>query len=631
VAVFRALDSVIGAGMSTLAVGVSLLNASGIPKKIVDSSIVSGVFDSLVSKYNLSGFSSFKDNYLKLCSGHLFIKTIAAPDSSVHVDEIYVPLELSGHSRIEVSDGTTLDNSSRASLIVGFAGQGKSTILRKLLSNNISRISRLPFFYELKNYNGGGIESEISRNLNLQGVKFSAAGLSSIFKDSNVRLFLDAFDECPSEHKKELFSEIDKLIRKYNCNIICTTRPDTELDALVGVDVYRVEFLRNSQIKSIIHNTCQGTQKSADLYAALERSKFHREHDSILRSPILVVLFCISYNLGIDIPESLSQFYKNIFDTVFVKHDNVKGGVVRVRHWNDDRSIYRDIFDYFCFISQRSSVSSFSFNEFSRFISSTLKYFSKDADLADKISNELIQITNLIIKDGYDEYKFIHKSIQEFFCASFLCVKLSTDEKSAFYMKCAAENDFYNVFSNTLMFLQEIDGFDYRRFYIVPGVGHILGLNGREITDNYCVDAGLMGFYMDNLIFTIKYREGFDSKAGATLEAELYQPKVGGSIKNTFMNKMFTTAADFIGFKSPNNKALRAVTRQALDIGDGMYQLSLRDAMVVLKITQAEIENSLVLSMGILFRKEYNSAVQEISNRTLQVTSQGYMDFSLES
>ena len=91
--------------MEPVAVGLSVVNASGAPKKIIDSTIVSDVFDSLVTKYKLSSFSGFKDKYLKLCSGNLLIKTIVSPDNSVHVDEIYVPLELSGHSRIEVENG----------------------------------------------------------------------------------------------------------------------------------------------------------------------------------------------------------------------------------------------------------------------------------------------------------------------------------------------------------------------------------------------------------------------------------------------------------------------------------------------------------------------------------------------
>ncbi|WP_042141852.1 NACHT domain-containing protein [Pseudomonas parafulva] len=616
--------------MEPMAAGVAVVNATGAPKKIAESKVVSDVFDSLVLKYKLSSFSDFKENFLKSCSGNLLIKTIASPDSYVHVDEIYVPLELSGHSRIEVESGTTLDNSSRASLIVGLAGQGKSTILRKLLSNNISKISRLPFFYELKHYSGGEIEVAISENLSAQGIKFSPGGLKKILNDSNVRLFLDAFDECPSDHKASLFQEIDKLVRKYNCNIICTTRPDTELDALVGVDIYRVEFLKPRQVRSIIHKACNDPSKAEELCGALERSHFHKETDSVLRSPILVVLFCVSYNLGISIPESLSQFYKNIFDTVFLKHDNLKGGVSRARHWNDDRSIYRNVFDYFCFISQRQSLASFSFNELAGLISESLSYFSKESTVADVIASELIEITNLLIKDGYDEYKFIHKSIQEFYCASFLAVGLDTERKQNFYRKCAEEIGFYNIFSNTLLFMREIDSFDYLAFYVAPAVSKMLGLDMRSIDDNYVVGPPLIEEYMTSVMYVVRYEEGFDRRGGATVVAELFSAKVSPSVKNTFSYKLFSTACDFIQMKHPSDSVIKAIASQGNGLGEGLYEIDLKEILPYIEVAEADIEHSLMLSLGVLYRREYNSAIEYMANRVAQVTKQGYLDFDLE-
>src|SRR5690606_26787149 len=141
---------------------------------------------------------------------------------------------------------------------------------------------------------------------------------------------------------------------------------------------------------------------------------------SVLKTPILVVLFTISYNIGEEIPTTLSQFYENIFETVFYRHDNLKGKVNRVRYWNDNRKIYKDIFCCFCFVSQQDNLSSFISDKLVELICLALQYNGQDKSLADKISDELMKITNLIIEDGFNEYKFIHKSIQEFFSASFV-------------------------------------------------------------------------------------------------------------------------------------------------------------------------------------------------------------------
>ncbi len=63
-------------------------------------------------------------------------------DKSFHVDDVYIPIDImqSGtQSRLEVNDSTVLDN-DRSILIKGLAGQGKSILLRKLLSNNAKNI-----------------------------------------------------------------------------------------------------------------------------------------------------------------------------------------------------------------------------------------------------------------------------------------------------------------------------------------------------------------------------------------------------------------------------------------------------------------------------------------------------------
>ncbi|MGP4884955.1 hypothetical protein ACTXQV_79250, partial [Klebsiella pneumoniae] len=45
----------------------------------------------------------------------------------------------------------------------------------------------------------------------------------------------------------------------------------------------------------------------------------------------------------------------------------------------------------------------------------SLKHINEDASVAEKAVKELSSITNLIIEDGFNEYRFVHKSTQEFF------------------------------------------------------------------------------------------------------------------------------------------------------------------------------------------------------------------------
>ncbi len=143
---------------------------------------VGACFDYLCNKYKLKELGKFKRNYIDYCNNVLHIKTIASQDNSVFVDDVYVPISIlkAGHSiPFEITEKTALDD-SRALLIKGLAGQGKSTILRKLLSNNAKLYERLPIFYELKNYKGGSIEKAFSDSLVGMGVKISEFSVTKL-------------------------------------------------------------------------------------------------------------------------------------------------------------------------------------------------------------------------------------------------------------------------------------------------------------------------------------------------------------------------------------------------------------------------------------------------------------------
>lgn len=604
----------------------SVINSSGLTKKLFGDRIESAI-DYVSNRYKLGRFSDFKSKYVGFCYSHLLIKTISSPLASVHIDEIYVPLVLRGAGTVEVGDGTTLDTVNRIAVITGLAGQGKSTLLKKLLSNNIDRIDRLPFLYELKNYRGGAIEAALSLNLKNHGIELSSGGFEQLLMDSNVRLYLDAFDECPTPHRRELFSEINKLVMKYKCSVTCTTRPDTELNALSSADNYTVDYLTSEKVKEIISRACQDASKAELLYAALEKSKFHNGSESVLRSPILVVLFCVSYNLGMCIPESLSQFYKNIFETVFHQHDNLKGFVERARHWNDNRQIYKNIFDYFCYISQRIGLNSFDRAQYTKLVGDSLSYLNENVAIADKIADEIAGITNLIIMDGYNEYKFIHKSIQEFFSATFLS-GLDTEKKEAFYNRCASNFEFYSIFSNTLIFLEEIDHHSYVKFYLIPAVSQFLGVNGKKIEDDFVLPNVISNLFFKSVRYTVTYKAGYDRKAKApTIETLLGLPLITLESDSTLSHIVFSKALGFVPIITPSKKQFEEFAARGVRIDNDTYEVDMGVYAGVMDIPKEDITQHLYMAIQAVFREKYNVAINEVKNRDAQTREQGYLDF----
>jgi len=589
---------------------------------------VKSLFKMLSEKYDLRDFHSFQNNYIEYCQRIVTVKTLISPDKTFNVDDIYVPIDLneSGRkTRLEVGKFTSLDN-DKAILIKGLAGQGKSTLLRKLLSNHAKSFTRLPIFYELKNYSGGLLITEISTSLANQGIKLGVETLRKILKDSNVKVYLDAFDEVNPEHRVKLLDEIRNLINGNNCHVVCTSRPDTEIDSLSELKTYKVCELTETQIFKIISKVVSDDEKSSELCLALRKSRLHTKSDSILKSPILVVLFCISYNLGEDIPSTLSQFYSKIFDTVFHRHDNIKGKVERVRHWNDNRKIYRELFDCLCFISLRSGFNNFSKEKFVKFVEDSLVYVNEEGGNADKISYELSSITNLIIEDGYNEFKYVHKSIQEFFAASFV-LSMEHNKKVSFYQRCFADHSFHAIFENTLFFLEELDFYDFHEYGYVPAVRELYNLQGGTIPDSYELPDVTVNLFLNKLMKQIKINI-YRSKGSESIELEVDNFVFTEADNYPEMyNRIFNFASDLIYIEVSDTDLSKLVLEQGKKIGEGVHLLSLKSLLLGTNRPLTVAKEALQTAFDVLIRAKMIRSNEKLINRRKSLEKESYFDF----
>lgn len=586
------------------------------------------LFKLLSEKYKLRDFKKFEDSYIEYCQRILTVKTLESPDKVFNIDDIYVPIDLneSGRStRLEVDDNTSLDT-NKAILIKGLAGQGKSTLLRKLLSNHAKSFNRLPIFYELKNYSGGLLITEISTSLANQGINLGVETLRQIIKDSNVKVYLDAFDEVNPEHRGKLLDEIRNLINGNNCHVVCTSRPDTEIDSLSELETYKVCELTETQIFKIIKKMASDDEKASELCEALSNSHLHRKGDSVLKSPILVVLFCVSYNLGEEIPSTLSQFYSNIFDTVFHRHDNIKGKVQRERHWNDNRKIYRELFDCLCFISLQSGLHNFSKETFVDLVERSLAYVNEDKAIADKISNELSSITNLIIEDGFNDFKFVHKSIQEYFAAS-LVTSLEHKKKQGFYKKCFNDHSFYETFKQTLIFLEELDYYDYYEYGFIPAIFEMFNIHEDFMPEKIELPDVITNLFLNKLMKKIKINV-YKSKSSENIELGI-ENFIFTELDNysAMYNNLFTFASEHIKIDISDIAMKKLVLEHGNKIGEGLYLLSLKSLLKGTQQPETVAKDALNLAFDVLIKRKLDASYKKLANRRKSLNDENDFDF----
>ncbi|MEZ9301344.1 NACHT domain-containing NTPase [Vibrio splendidus] len=241
----------------------------------------------------------------KYVSKNLKIRTLHSAESDVYLDEIYTPLTLtttSNNDEIIIDDKLTL-NYSRVVNIIGIAGHGKSTILRKLFLEELKKQEKFPFFLELKRAVGVGIIGLLESTFEDIGINVESNETSKLLSSGKIILLLDGFDEVPYKNRNEILNEINRINSKFNCRIICTTRPDTEICNEVNIQNLRVKNLTLEQIQEII-NKLDTKKENLEL---IELIKQNSDLRSTLICPIFVNLLYVCYMFAIHI---LTSFQK---------------------------------------------------------------------------------------------------------------------------------------------------------------------------------------------------------------------------------------------------------------------------------------------------------------------------------
>ncbi|MEL0654254.1 NACHT domain-containing protein [Pseudoalteromonas issachenkonii] len=393
----------------------------------------------------------------------LKMRTLHSAESDVYLNEIYSPLRIvkqGGSEEFIVGDTFTL-NFNRTVNIIGIAGQGKSTILRKLFLQEIYKTERFPFFIELRKIEESSILDYLKQQLEDIGLSLIEGDVEILLQSRKVVLMLDGFDEVTSSRRHRLLNEINQLKTRYNCSVIVTSRPGTEICTEIDIINFKVKTLNCNEIISII--------SKLDRNAVNEELKDliinNVQLQGTLVSPILVNLLYVCYPYLDIVPKNVIDFYDKLFITLFSRHDKIK-------NFNRERSSQvssieaGNIFNAFCFDSLNKNVMEFTEESLYKFLHSALKLNGTSLELTEKVQNDLIDITCLIQKDGFDKYLFLHKSIQEFHAAKFIA-SLPHVHKEKFYLKLLEVIDEEDKFDNVLQFLKEIDTNDYNALLVL--------------------------------------------------------------------------------------------------------------------------------------------------------------------
>jgi hypothetical protein len=444
----------------------------GVALDIVNAA--SGILkEKLTEAFAIERLKVFRKNIGRIA----FVKTILNPDSIKKLDDIYFDKTVSyDNCHFELFSQFMRPHV----LIEGGPGQGKSLFLRKLCLNEAKGSSLIPIFIEFRNLKfERSLIVEIIEAINELGVSLNSSMFDFVAKSSKVVLFLDGFDEIPNDSRRKVARELENIGRAYpDLKMLISSRPDAGMGGSYYFTKIKIDPMSVATQKEFIEHIYKCPYQCKSINDILDSSTFLSE---VTVSPLLLTLFAITYNSRQFKPDSLSEFYSLIFPTMLYRHDRMKVGFERERKSNLTDFQMQKVFDLLSFLSLQDNNTRFSTYEFSSYLELVIKMERLEQNLEDLLINDIANITALIVRDGYDDYSYTHKSIQEYFAAVFIN-RLPEEKKSAFYRMIIEKQHEFSKWQNSLAFLETVDQRNYLKYFLIPFKKKVL-----RLTENHSV------------------------------------------------------------------------------------------------------------------------------------------------
>lgn len=447
----------------------------------------------------LLSFNSDKivEKYIKNSLSKVFVfRTLLHGDRNVYLHEVYYPLSIrntSNNHQILVEDKTILPAHSPI-CIVGIAGQGKTTIMRKLFLEELSSKKNLPIFISLRQiekFHKLSCAQLLLDHLHSKGVDGTIEDAKYLCKKGMISFFFDGFDEIPFNQRLDALKTIAEAYEKYSCKVIVTTRPDTEVTRVAGYDIYSVEYLKQKTLYSVIHNAIDDTDTAENLKNMLKNKEFIRES---IKTPILLDIFIVTSRNFSNDPKSITDYYSGLFSALLYRHDLIKNLTREKKSGLVDRELEK-CFSLFSFLSYFDDKNDFTRNDLLTIFDKAIKA-NKVESTAEKVADDIVDGTNLIIKDGYDHFVYIHRSIQEYFSAKFIST-MKKEMKKSIYDKLV-KKDLHYENTNLLVMSSYLDPFCFSELYVINSLRKINIFENNKIKtipyDLY--SASILEFYL---------------------------------------------------------------------------------------------------------------------------------------
>ncbi|MBP0712601.1 NACHT domain-containing protein [Burkholderia sola] len=472
-------------------------------KDLYDRAKKSGV--NYLSRWDASQFSRKLSR--KICKIES-VKTLWQFDKEVRLTDFYYPatIEVEGEGRKRVR--SILDIDVSPVVLEGIVGQGKSIFLRYLCIQELSEngSGRLPVFIELRSIKSGNdLMHYILQELKTYDIDATPEAFNFLAKTGKVALFFDGFDELDGSLVSGVVDELERIVERYDDIFIAiTSRPDCEIQKCPPFSVIRLAKIGVEDYVPFFEKLDLPRVRANEIAAAIEGSP--NEISKLIVTPLMLTLTVMVYRSEKFIPPLLAEFFESLFATVFTRHDKSKPGFERKLKTGLGERTLQKLFETFCFMCAQAELTrTLTAEEFATTYERSAKYFTEGTATVEAFRHDISKVACLLLEEGVGEMTFLHKSIAEYFAASFIR-RLHDEAARKFYERARAD---YDRWREILNFLSKIDKYRYYSYFLIPDHEKCLD----DIMGKSSGDESALRKYLDEKTKGVSLRLFDDGKA----------------------------------------------------------------------------------------------------------------------
>lgn len=352
------------------------------------------------------------------------IKTIIYRNLPRYIYSFYEEIDLQCENRvISTTDINNIIDTGNKIVITGTGGSGKSLLMRHLFLNTIEKTDNIPVLIELRLFN-------LDENINLEERIFDYLVTNGFTLDKEYFLyslrngayifFLDGFDEVNRDLVKLVSMQIRDFSTKYGKNkFLVTSRP---IDEFIGWNDFmemRTMKLNKEQALSLTEKI-EFDENIKEIFYRELKNKLYEKYKSFASNPLLLNIMLLTFNNHASIPDNLNDFYEQAFLTLFNMHDATKESYVRDIRTRLGCEEFKNLFSYICFKSYFKDEFEFTEPALRDHIKEAKDKFNINNFIIDEYMEDLTISVCMIVKEGLN-FRFSHRSFQEYFAARYTC------------------------------------------------------------------------------------------------------------------------------------------------------------------------------------------------------------------